>query len=490
MRIVRGDVPTTLRNRRIWSLDVGALVAGASHRGEFEERLKAVIKEVQGSEGNVILFIDEIHLLIGAGATQGSMDAANLIKPPLARGELRCIGATTLDEYRKYVEKDPAFERRLQQVLVKEPTVEETISILRGLKEKYESHFGVRITDAALVQAAVLANRYITQRFLPDKAIDVLDEACSAIRVQLDSQPEVIDQLQRKKLQLEVERLALEQELDAATGKKGASKSGGRNAAAEEADVSDLGIDIAQNRERLRQVKEELERLNEQLQPLLVRYENEKERVEGLREYKKKLEGLQVKAAQAERDRDLARAADLRYGAIPEMQKKIEQVEREIKKEKEEKKAREARGEVSNDPVTGKLLSDVVNPQAIAEIVARWTGIPIARLSQTDRTRLLNLDKAIHERVVGQDEAVDAICEAVLRSRAGLSRQNAPTGSFMFLGPTGTGSHTLHTQYCAHPQSCCVLLTVLHVSAVCALCFQARPRRQKHWLPNCSTARR
>ena len=449
MRIVRGDVPTTLRNRRIWSLDVGALVAGASHRGEFEERLKAVIKEVQGSEGSVILFIDELHLLLGAGATQGAMDAANLIKPPLARGELRCIGATTLDEYRKYVEKDPAFERRFQQVLVKEPTVEETISILRGLKEKYESHFGVRITDAALVQAAVLANRYITQRFLPDKAIDVLDEACSAIRVQLDSQPEIIDQLQRKKLQLEVERLALESELDAATGKKGSGKSGGRGAASDEADVSDLGIDIAQNKDRLRQVKEELEKLNEQLQPLLVRYENEKERVEGLREYKKRLEGLQVKAAQAERDRDLARAADLRYGAIPEMMKKIEMVETQIRKEKEEKRAREARGEVSSDPVTGKLLSDVVNPQAIAEIVARWTGIPIARLSQTDRTRLLNLDKAIHERVVGQDEAVDAICEAVLRSRAGLSRQNAPTGSFMFLGPTGTGT-THSTQQTNH----------------------------------------
>jgi ATP-dependent Clp protease ATP-binding subunit ClpB len=432
MRIVRGDVPTTLRSRRIWSLDVGALVAGASHRGEFEERLKAVIKEVTGSEGKVILFIDELHLMLGAGATQGAMDAANLIKPPLARGELRCIGATTIDEYRKYVEKDPAFERRFQQVLVKEPSVEETISILRGLKEKYESHFGVRITDAALVQAAVLANRYITQRFLPDKAIDVLDEACSAIRVQLDSQPEIIDQLQRRKLQLEVEKLALEQELESAT--KG-SKSKSKHA---EVDDSDLGIDINANKERLRVVNEELNKINEQLQPLLLRYENEKGRVEGLREYKKKLETLEHKAAQAERDRDLARAADLRYGAIPEMQKKIEQVEAQIKKEQAERRMREEKG--GGDETTDKkLLSDVVNPQAIAEIVARWTGIPVARLSQTDRTRLLHLDEAIHQRVVGQDEAVDAICEAVLRSRAGLSRQNAPMGSFMFLGPTGTG---------------------------------------------------
>jgi ATP-dependent Clp protease ATP-binding subunit ClpB len=274
MRIVRGDVPTTLKSRRIWSLDVGALVAGASHRGEFEERLKAVIKEVTSSEGKVILFVDEIHLLLGAGATQGAMDAANLIKPPLARGELRCIGATTLDEYRKYVEKDPAFERRFMQVQVPEPSVEQTISILRGLKEKYESHFGVRITDAALVQAAVLANRYITQRFLPDKAIDVLDEACSAIRVQLDSQPEVIDQLQRRKLQLEVERTALEAELEAA--KKGSSKTVGRNATLDEADESDLGIDVAQNKERLRVVREELNALNEKLTPLLLRYDNEK----------------------------------------------------------------------------------------------------------------------------------------------------------------------------------------------------------------------
>ena len=336
--------------------------------------------------------------------------------------------------------KDPAFERRFMQVQVPEPSVEQTISILRGLKEKYESHFGVRITDAALVQAAVLANRYITQRFLPDKAIDVLDEACSAIRVQLDSQPEVIDQLQRRKLQLEVERTALEQELEAV--KKGSSKTVGRNAAtaADEADESDLGIDVAQNKERLRVVRDELNALNEKLTPLLLRYDNEKERVEGLREYKKRLEALNLKALQAERDRDLAKAADLRYGAIPELQKKIEMVEAAIKKEKAERRAREEKaGAAASDDSQPKLLSDVVNPAAIAEIVSRWTGIPVTRLSQTDRTRLLNLDAAIHQRVVGQDEAVDAICEAVLRSRAGLSRHNAPMGSFMFLGSTGSG---------------------------------------------------
>ncbi|CAF1036543.1 unnamed protein product [Rotaria sordida] len=397
-RIVHQDVPDTLP-RRLIALDMGALVAGASHRGEFEERLKSVLKEIQSSNGGIILFIDEIHLVLGAGKAEGAMDAANLLKPMLARGELRCIGATTLDEYRKYIEKDPAFERRFQQVLVKEPSVADCVSILRGLKDRYESHFGVRILDSALVIAAQLSNRYITNRFLPDKAIDLIDEACASIRVQLDSQPEIIDQLERRELQLDVEATALSQEKDDAS------------------------------KQRLKQVKEELAKIREELKPLKLRHKAEKERVDELRKLKQKLENLHVKMAQAEREKNLALVADMKYGAIPDLEKKIAETEYRITEENKQQQDR--------------LLTEVVGPNAIAEIVSRWTGIPVSRLSQTERDRLLKLSEHLHKRVIGQDDAVDSVAEAVLRSRAGLSRQNQPIGSFLFLGPTGVGKTEL-----------------------------------------------
>lgn len=393
-RIVRGDVPHTL-DCRIFSLDMGALIAGAKYRGDFEERLKAVLKEVHDSEGKIILFIDEIHLVLGAGKTEGAMDAANLLKPMLARGELRCIGATTLKEYQKYVEKDAAFERRFQQVYVGEPTVVDTISILRGLKEKYESHHGVTILDAALVIAAQLAHRYITNRFLPDKAIDLMDEACANTRVQLDSQPEVIDNLERRLLQLEIEATALDKEKDPA------SKS------------------------RAEKVKEEITRIKEQLAPLKARYGQERSRIEELRTLQKKLEDLKRKISEAERRHDLATVADLRYGAVPELERKIQQMNQEK--------------EVTNE----RLLTEVVAPEQIAEVVARWTGIPVSKLSQGEKEKLLGLSDALHKRVIGQDEAVNAVSEAVLRSRAGLSRRHQPTGSFLFLGPTGVGKTEL-----------------------------------------------
>lgn len=399
-RIIRGDVPKSMASRVI-SLDMGALIAGASHRGEFEERLKAVLNEVRQAAGQIILFIDEIHLVLGAGATGGSMDAANLLKPMLARGELRCIGATTLEEYRKYVEKDPAFERRFQQVLVREPTVPDTVSVLRGLKPRYEAHHGVRLLDSALVIAAQYANRYITNRFLPDKAIDLVDEACASTRVQLDSQPEEIDKLERKELQLDIEATALAQEKD----------EGSKN--------------------RLAQVREQLTKIKEQLAPLKLQHDAEKSRVDSLLQLKKKLESTRLKMESAERNRDVALVADLRYGAIPELEKKIKEVE-----------AKQAAEAVEED-LQGKLLTDVVTPDKIAEIVARWTGIPVAKLSMSDRERLLSLSSHLHARVVGQDEAVDAVADAVIRSRAGLARPNQPTGSFLFLGPTGVGKTEL-----------------------------------------------
>lgn len=397
-RIVHQDVPDTLP-RRLIALDMGALVAGASHRGEFEERLKSVLKEIESSNGGIILFIDEIHLVLGAGKAEGAMDAANLLKPMLARGELRCIGATTLDEYRKYIEKDPAFERRFQQVMVKEPSVADCVSILRGLKDRYESHFGVRILDSALVIAAQLSNRYITNRFLPDKAIDLIDEACASIRVQLDSQPEIIDQLERRELQLDVEATALSQEKDEAS------------------------------KQRLKQVKEELSKIREELKPLKLKHKAEKERVEELRKLKQKMENLQVKMAQAEREKNLALVADMKYGAIPDLEKKIAETEHRITEENRQQQDR--------------LLTEVVGPNAIAEIVSRWTGIPVSKLSQTERDRLLKLSEHLHKKVVGQDEAVESVAEAVLRSRAGLSRSNQPIGSFLFLGPTGVGKTEL-----------------------------------------------
>jgi len=398
MRIVRGDVPNNLQCRVI-SLDMGALIAGAKFRGEFEERLKAVLKEVKDADGNIILFIDEIHLVLGAGKAEGAMDAANLLKPMLARGELRCIGATTLKEYQKHIEKDAAFERRFQQVYVGEPSMLDTISILRGLKDRYESHHGVRIKDSALVTASQLATRYITQRFLPDKAIDLVDEACANVRVNLMSQPEVIDQLQRRKLQLDVEKTALEKETDAAS------------------------------KQRLQKVKEELGKIKDELQPLMARYQEEKKAVDELRNMKQKLNDYKQAVVDAERRQDLARAADLRYGAIPELEKRIETLTENKKAESEES--------------TGKLLSETVGPEQIAEVVARWTGIPVTKLSQSEKERLLTLNDELHKRVVGQDEAVDAVADAVLRSRAGMSRPNQPTGSFLFLGPTGTGKTEL-----------------------------------------------
>lgn len=392
-RIVNGDVPSNLADVRLIALDMGALVAGAKYRGEFEERLKAVLKEVEEAEGKVILFIDEIHLVLGAGRTEGSMDAANLFKPMLARGQLRCIGATTLEEYRKYVEKDAAFERRFQQVYVAEPSVPDTISILRGLKEKYEGHHGVRIQDRALVVAAQLSARYITGRHLPDKAIDLVDEACANVRVQLDSQPEEIDNLERKRMQLEIELHALEKEKDKAS------------------------------KARLVEVTKEVEDLRDKLQPLMMKYKKEKERIDEIRRLKQKREELVLAAQEAERRYDLARAADLRYGAIQDVEALI------------------AKLETSSDDVA--MLTETVGPEHIAEVVSRWTGIPVTRLGQNEKEKLIGLGERLHQRVVGQDMAVKAVAEAVMRSRAGLGRPQQPTGSFLFLGPTGVGKTEL-----------------------------------------------
>ncbi|KAJ3224914.1 hypothetical protein HK099_007634 [Clydaea vesicula] len=403
-RIMRKDVPHSLQCK-LFSLDMGALVAGAKYKGEFEERLKAVLKEVTDSAGGVILFVDEVHLVLGAGkSSDGAMDAANLLKPALARGELRLIGATTLQEYQKYMEKDAAFERRFQQVQVQEPSVESTISILRGLKEKYETHHGVKVLDSALVTAAVMANRYITNRFLPDKAIDLIDEACANTRVQLDSQPEIIDKLERQYLQLEIEALALEKEKD------------------------------KQSSERLGKVKVEMAKIKEDLKPLKLAYEKEKGRLDEVRELTQRLDALKNKMADAERRRDLALAADLKYGAIPDLQKRIDLLEQKMKLEKED---------ADQDPNDKKLLSETVTSDQIIEIVSRWTKIPVQKLSKTQTERLLNLSKVLHERVIGQDEAVNSVSEAVLRNRAGFSNQNQPIGSFLFLGPTGVGKSEL-----------------------------------------------
>lgn len=394
LRIVRGDVPSNLADVRLIALDMGALVAGAKYRGEFEERLKAVLKEVEEAEGKVILFIDEIHLVLGAGRTEGSMDAANLFKPMLARGQLRCIGATTLEEYRKYVEKDAAFERRFQQVYVAEPSVPDTISILRGLKEKYEGHHGVRIQDRALVVAAQLSSRYITGRHLPDKAIDLVDEACANVRVQLDSQPEEIDSLERKRMQLEVELHALEKEKDKAS------------------------------KARLAEVVKELDDLRDKLQPLVMKYKKEKERIDEIRRLKQKREEIHFSIQEAERRYDLARVADLRYGALEEVEAAIARLE----------------GSTTDENL---MLTETVGPEHIAEVVSRWTGIPVTRLGQNEKERLIGLADRLHHRVVGQDQAVNAVAEAVLRSRAGLGRPQQPTGSFLFLGPTGVGKTEL-----------------------------------------------
>ncbi|CAI8610124.1 unnamed protein product [Vicia faba] len=396
-RIVRGDVPSNLADVRLVALDMGALVAGTKYRGEFEERLKSVLKEVEEAEGKVILFIDEIHLVLGAGRTEGSMDAANLFKPMLARGQLRCIGATTLKEYRKYVEKDAAFERRFQQVYVAEPSVPDTISILRGLKERYEGHHGVRIQDRAIVVAAQLSSRYITGRHLPDKAIDLVDEACANVRVQLDSQPEEIDNLERKRMQLEVELHALEKEEDKSS------------------------------KARLVDVHRELDDLRDKLQPLKMKYSKEKERIDEIRKLKQKREELLFALHEAERRYDLARAADLRYVAIEEVETAIKHLE----------------GSTDSNSDENLILTETIGPDQIAEVVGRWTGIPVTRLGQNEKERLVGLGDRLHTRVVGQDQAVNAIAEAVLRSRAGLGRPQQPTGSFLFLGPTGVGKTEL-----------------------------------------------
>ncbi|KAG6484737.1 chaperone protein ClpB1-like [Zingiber officinale] len=392
-RILRGDVPSNLLDVHLVALDMGALVAGAKYRGEFEERLKAVLKEVEEANGKVILFIDEIHLVLGAGRTEGSMDAANLFKPMLARGQLRCIGATTLEEYRKYVEKDAAFERRFQQVYVAEPSVPDTISILRGLKERYEGHHGVRIQDRALVIAAQLSSRYITGRHLPDKAIDLVDEACANVRVQLDSQPEEIDNLERKRIQLEVELHALEKEKDKAS------------------------------KARLVEVKKELDDLRDKLQPLIMKYKKEKDRIDELRRLKQRREELLYTMQEAERRMDLARAADIKYYDLQNVDNAIARLE--------------------GDTTENLMLTETVGPEQIAEVVSRWTGIPVTRLGQNEKERLIGLAERLHKRVVGQNQAVDAVAEAVLRSRAGLGRPQQPTGSFLFLGPTGVGKTEL-----------------------------------------------
>lgn len=394
-RIVRGDIPKNLECR-IVSLDMGSLVAGAKYRGEFEERLKAVLNEVVEAEGKIILFIDEIHLVLGAGKTDGAMDAANLLKPLLARGQLRCIGATTLSEYRQHVEKDSAFERRFQQVYVSEPSVEDTVSILRGIKEKYEAHHGVRITDGALIAAAQMSNRYISHRKLPDKAIDLIDEACANQRVQMDSQPEQIDNLERQKLQLEVEKTALIKEKDDSSQK------------------------------RLWKVKKELANVEEQLDLLKTRYQMEKTGVDSIQEIKKEIDMTKVAISECERRYNLPRLAELKHTVLPKLEKQLSEL---IEKND------------NNDEET--MLNEVVTADQIAEVVARWTGIPVSKLAKGEKERLLNLGNELHKRVVGQEEAVQVVSEAILRSRAGLSKQDKPMGSFLFLGPTGVGKTEL-----------------------------------------------
>ena len=397
LRIVRGDVPENLKDRTIFSLDMGALIAGAKFRGEFEERLKAVLQEIKKSEGRIILFIDELHTIVGAGKTEGSMDAGNLLKPMLARGELHCIGATTLNEYRQYIEKDAALERRFQPVLVNEPTVEDTISILRGLKERYEVFHGVKIQDQALIAAAVLSTRYITDRFLPDKAIDLVDEACAMIRTEMDSMPSELDDLSRKIMQHEIEEAALKKETD----------------------------QIA--REHLQEIQRELAEMREQFKAMKARWENEKNAITKVQRLREELEQVNADIEKAEREYDLNRAAELKYGKLPALQKELEE---------EEKLA----GAAEKDST---LLRDRVTEEEIARIVGRWTGIPVARLMEGERQKLLHMESILHERVIGQDEAVTTVSEAILRSRAGIQDQGRPIGSFLFLGPTGVGKTEL-----------------------------------------------
>jgi len=396
-RVADGDVPEGLKTKRIVALDLGSMVAGAKYRGEFEERLKAVLDEIKGSEGEVITFLDELHTLVGAGAAEGAMDASNMLKPMLARGELRMIGATTLDEYRKYIEKDAALERRFQPVVVQPPSVEEAVGILRGLKERYEVHHGVRITDAALVAAAVLSDRYITARFLPDKAIDLIDESASRLRIEIDSMPEEIDELTRKRIQLEIEREALRKETDAVSV------------------------------ERLEGVAKSIADLTEEIDTLSSRWSLEKDVISGIRSLKSQIEEARSEAELAERAGDLARAAELTYGTIGQLQSELESKEAELAALHEQ----------------GSMLSEEVTDEDVAEVVAKWTGIPVAKLMEGETEKLIKLESHLHNRVIGQDRAVEAVANAVRRSRAGLSDPRRPVGSFLFLGPTGVGKTEL-----------------------------------------------
>ncbi len=394
-RIVRGDVPEGLKDKTIFSLDMGALVAGAKYRGEFEERLKAVLEEVRKSEGRILLFIDELHTIVGAGKTEGSMDAGNLLKPMLARGELHCIGATTLNEYAKYIEKDPALERRFQPVMVNEPTVEDTISILRGLKERYEVFHGVKIQDQALIAAATLSNRYITDRFLPDKAIDLVDEACAMIRSEMDSMPAEMDELNRKIMRHEIEEAALKKETDTLS------------------------------QEHLADIQKELADMRAQFSEMKAKWENEKSAIGKVQKLREEIEQLNAEMEKAEREYDLNRAAEIKYGRLPQLRKELEEEERTAEEGKR------------------TLLRDRVTEEEIAKIVARWTGIPVSKLMEGEREKLLHLEDILHQRVIGQDEAVTKVTEAILRSRAGIQDPNRPIGSFLFLGPTGVGKTEL-----------------------------------------------
>ena len=395
-RIVKGDVPGSLKDKTIFSLDMGSLVAGAKYRGEFEERLKAVLNEVKKSEGKIILFIDELHTIVGAGKTEGSMDAGNLLKPMLARGELHCIGATTLNEYRQYIEKDAALERRFQPVMVKEPTVEDAIAILRGLKERYEVYHGVKITDGAIIAAATLSNRYITDRFLPDKAIDLVDEACAMIRTEMDSMPTELDVIQRKIIQHEIEEAALKKETDKLS------------------------------QEHLAEIQKELSDMREEFKAKKAQWDNEKGAIGKVQQLRADLEEANAALERAQREYDLEKAAELQYGRIPEL-----------------KKALEAEEQIANDSKARSLLRDKVTEEEIARIIERWTGIPVARLMEGEREKLLHLEGILHKRVVGQDEAVRLVSEAILRSRAGIADPRKPIGSFLFLGPTGVGKTEL-----------------------------------------------
>ncbi|MBQ9139171.1 MAG: ATP-dependent chaperone ClpB [Ruminococcus sp.] len=396
-RIVAGDVPDSLKDRKVFSLDMGALIAGAKYRGEFEERLKAVLNEIKNSSGQIILFIDELHTIVGAGKNDGAMDAGNLLKPMLARGELHCIGATTLDEYRKYIEKDAALERRFQPVQVDEPTVEDTISILRGLKERYEVFHGVKISDKALISAAVLSNRYISDRFLPDKAIDLIDEACATIRTEMDSMPTELDVISRRIVRLEIEETALKKESDTIS------------------------------KEHLEEIQKELSELREQFNAMKAKWENEKDEISAVQKLREEIEGVSGQIEQAEREYDLNKAAELKYGRLPDLKNKLAELE----------------AQVEHDGGENRLLRDRVTEDEIAKIVCRWTGIPVSKLMEGEKEKILGLEGLLHKRVIGQNEAVEKVSEAIIRSRAGIQSPERPIGSFMFLGPTGVGKTEL-----------------------------------------------